>query len=95
MKHLNHSHVDYTSPFFLKKKKTYGLYHNINIKLIIDDRKFVFLMVRNELLFLLLMTIFLIFFNFFYYFIFYRVVFPGSYEGFIYNIHSSTNYTKQ
>ena len=42
--------------FFLKK--TYGLYHNINIKLITDDRKFVFLMVRNELLFLLLMTIF-------------------------------------
>ena len=79
--HLNHSHMDYnTSPFFFLN--TYGLYHNINIKLIIEDRKFVVLMVRNKLFFLLLMTIF-----------FYRVVFPRSYEGSIYNIHSSTNYT--
>ena len=50
--------MDYTFP--LKKKKTYGLYHNININLIIDERKFVFLMVRNKLFFLLLMTIFFI-----------------------------------
>ena len=60
-KHLNHSHMDYTSHFFFLN--TYGQYHNINIKLIIDD-------------------------NFFY-----RVVFPRSNEGSIYNIHSSTNYT--
>ena len=52
------------------------------LKLIIDDRKFVVLMVRNEPFFLLLMTVF-----------FYGVVFPGSYEGSIYNVHSSTNYT--
>ena len=73
--------MDYTYFFFLKY--TYGLYHNINIKLIIDDVKCVVLMVRNKLFFLLLMTIF-----------FYRVVFPRSYERSIYNIHSSTNYTK-
>ena len=80
-KHINHSHMDYTYFFFFKY--TYGLYHNINIKLIIDDIKCVVLMVRNKLFFLLLMTIF-----------FYRVVFPRSYERSIYNIHSSTNYTK-
>ena len=54
--------MDYTSLslfLFKKKKKTYGLYHNINIKMIIYDRKFVVLMVRNKLFFLLLMTIFL------------------------------------
>ena len=80
-KHLNHSHIDYTSPC-LKKKNTYGLYHNINIKLIINDKKFVVLMVRNKLFFLLLMIIF-----------FYKVIFPRSYKGSVYNIHSSTNYT--
>ena len=78
--------MDYTSfkllKKLLKKKKTYGLCYNINIKLIIDDRKFVILMVRNKLFFLLLMTIF-----------FYKVVFSRSYEGSIYNILSSTNYT--
>ena len=58
-KHLNHSHIDYTSPC-LKKKNTDGLYHNINIKLIINDKKFVVLMVRNKLFFLLLMIIFFI-----------------------------------
>ena len=58
--HLNHSHMDYnTSPFFFFLN-TYGLYHNINIKLIIEDRKFVVLMVKNKLFFLLLMTIFFI-----------------------------------
>ena len=81
-KHLNHSHIDYTSPFSFFFLNTYGLYHNINIKLIIDDRKFVVLMVRNKLFFLLLMTIF-----------FYKVIFPRSYEDSVYNIHSSTNYT--
>ena len=36
--------MDYTSPFLkLKKKRAYRLYHNIKIKLIIDDRKFVVL----------------------------------------------------
>ena len=36
--------MDYTSPFLkFKKKKAYRLYHNIKIKLIIDDRKFVVL----------------------------------------------------
>ena len=37
--------MDYTSPFLKKKKKkrAYRLYHNIKIKLIIDDRKFVVL----------------------------------------------------
>ena len=79
-KHLNHSHMDYTSHFFFLN--TYGQYHNINIKLIIDDRKFVVLMVKNKLLFLLLMTIF-----------FYKMIFPRSYEDSVYNIHSSTNYT--
>ena len=57
-KHLKHSHMDYTPPLFFLN--TYGLYHNINIKLIIDDRKFVVLMVRNKLFFFLLMTIFFI-----------------------------------
>ena len=80
-KHLNHFHMDLLL-FFFSFLNTYGLYHNINIKLIIDDRKFVVLMVRNKLFFLLLITIF-----------FYRVVFPTSYEGSIHNIHSNTNYT--
>ena len=71
--------MDYTS--HLKKKKTYGLYHNINIKLTIDDRKFVVLMVRNKLFFLLLMTIFFIEWFF------------QNHMRVIYNIHSSTNYT--
>ena len=67
-KPLNHSHTNYTSLFFsffffflfLFFFNTYGLYHNINIKLIINDRKFVVLMVKNKLFFLLLMTIFFI-----------------------------------
>ena len=64
-KHLTHSHMDYTSLFFFFFffsfffLKTYGLYHNINIKLIINNKKFVVLMVRIKLFFLLLMTIFL------------------------------------
>ena len=82
-KHLTHSHMDYSSLFFLFFFNTYGLYHNINIKLIIDYRKFVVLMVKNKLFLLLLMI----------FFFFYRVVFPRPYEGSIYNIHSSTNYT--
>ena len=81
MKHLNHSHMDYTSPFKKNKKNSYGLYHNINIKLTIDDRKFVVLMVRNKLFFLLLMTIFFIEWFF------------QNHMRVIYNIHSSTNYT--
>ena len=69
--------MDYTSPssFFLN---TYQLYHNINI---IDDRKFVVLMVSNKLFFLLLMTIFFIEWFF------------QNHMRVIYNIHSSTNYT--
>ena len=56
-KPLNHSHTNYTSLLFFLII-TYELCHNINIKLIIDDKKFLVLMVMNKLFFLLLMTIF-------------------------------------
>ena len=66
-KPLNHSHTNYTSLFFsflffffFFFIITYELCHNINIKLIIDDKKFLVLMVMNKLFFLLLMTIFFI-----------------------------------
>ena len=59
--------MDYTSLLLLLLLlllffNTYGLYHNINIKLIIDDRKFVILMVKNYLFFLLLMNFYFLFF---------------------------------